>query len=356
MNLPAELYRPIVGYVKDCATLLSLLLTSHLLNAEAERSLYYKFEHVHNVRSQVLFLQRAVDCPRVAQYVHSYKFEMDWRTNIGTKHIFWNLLPKAWRAFVNLKILHFRTNGGMVVEGLLSGCTFQLEHCHWRCRTDEAQMQIFLESQTKLKCLSLCGWDDENFLAPSNHDKQPDLRQLAGSYGVIHAFLPGRHITHVEWISDMEDPWDIATGLDVAGLASSLRKLRSLKLGGPPLCVISDHLTNLVFLELVGYDSPEIEDQAIFTLSSLKVLRISIQWGLRNTYVTNPRGHATKMFAKSRSLQIIEIEEESTRNCVGNRVQQYGRWERDIGLVNKWFAQIEMWPAICEGSCTFSTV
>lgn len=263
MDLPTELYRPIIGFVRDRATLLSLLFTSHLVNTEAERSLYYRFEHVQNVQSQVLFLQRVLDCPRVAQYVYSYKFEIDWRTKFGTQHIFWDLLPKALQAFVNLKVLQFRTNGGMPVKGLLDGCTFQLEHCHWRCHSDEAQMQVFLESQTKLKCLSLGGWDEEKFSAPSNYDKQPEFRYLAGCYGVIHAFLPSRNITHVHWVPDMDDPWDIATGLDVAGLALSLQKLKFLKLGGyfprPHLCAISDHLTNLVFLELMGYDTVRLD-------------------------------------------------------------------------------------------------
>ncbi|KIK69548.1 hypothetical protein GYMLUDRAFT_510034 [Collybiopsis luxurians FD-317 M1] len=185
MELPIELYRPIVGYIRDRPTLFSLLHCSRHLNAEAERSLYYKFENIHNTRTQVLFLKRAVDCPRVAELVYSYRFEVDWRTNFSEDHIFWELLPKALRAFVNLKILQFRTNGGGPVKGLLDGCTFQLEHCHWRCHSDELQMQSFLPTQRKLKSLTLGGWDDTRFSAPSNHTEQPDFRELAGGYGVV---------------------------------------------------------------------------------------------------------------------------------------------------------------------------
>ncbi|KAJ4482150.1 hypothetical protein J3R30DRAFT_3699477 [Lentinula aciculospora] len=347
MDFPVELYRPIIGYIGHRATLLSLLLTSRQLNAEAERSLYFKFEHVHNVQTQVLFLQRVVDCPRVARLVHSYRFEIDWRTNFGAEHIFWVLLPQALRAFVNLRTLQFRTNGGTPIKGLLDGCTFQLEHCYWHCHSDEPQMRTFLRTQRSLKSLGLGGWNATLFPAPPDQSEQPDFREVAGCYGVLNAFLPGRRITHARWVPDLDDPWDVSTGLDVVGLASSFQKLKYLKLGGyfmrPHLCSISEHLTSLVFLELMGYD--EMEDVSVFALPLLKVLRISIRWGLSKMSIADPSARTEEIFTGSKSLQFIELEEESTYSD-RNKTQQYSRWERGVGLVNHCTTP-EMWPDVC---------
>ncbi|KAJ3747279.1 hypothetical protein DFH05DRAFT_791409 [Lentinula detonsa] len=347
MAFPVELYQPVVGYVRDRVTLRNLLLASRCLNVEAEWSLYFKFEHVHNAQTQVLFLQRVIDCPRVARYVNSYRFEIDWRTNLDSDHIFWKLLPQALHAMGNLKILQFRTHGGMPINGLLDGCTFQLEYCHWHCHSDEMQMQAFLQTQRKLKCLSLGGWDT-SFSAPSNHSEQPDLREVTGCYGVIHAFLPGRDITHVRWVPDLDDPWDVNTGLDAAGLAPAFQKLKFLKLGGyfmrPHLCSISEHLTSLVFLELMGYD--KMEDVSIFALPSLKILRISIRWGLNKMAIADPQTRTEEIFAGSKSLRFIEIEEESTYRDY-NRIQQYSRWKRGESLVDRYHVTDETWPSIC---------
>lgn len=93
--------------------------------------------------------------------------------------------------------------------------------------------------------------------------------ELTGHYSAVHAFLPGRDITHLQWITDLDDPMDASTGLDAGRLAHSLRKLISLKFGGyfprwvlctwyqpilsrPHLRNISVHLENLVFLESIG--------------------------------------------------------------------------------------------------------
>ncbi|KAJ3849560.1 hypothetical protein EV368DRAFT_85437 [Lentinula lateritia] len=346
MDFPVELYRPVIGYISHRPTLLSLLLASHHLNVEAERSLYYRFEHVHNVQTQVLFLNRIIGCSRVARLVYSYRFEIDWRTNFGADHVYWELIPKALRAMVNLKILQFRTNGGAPVNGLLDGCTFQLEHCHWHCHSDEPQVQTFLRTQKSLRSLSLGGWDDTRFPAPSDQNEQPEFREVAGSYGVIHAFLPGRDITRVRWVPDLDDPWDISTGLDVVGLSPSFQKLKFLKLGGyfmrPHLCSISEHLTSLVFLELMGYD--KMEDASVFALPSIKVLRISIRWGLNKIAIEDPQARAEEIFAGSKSLQYIEIEEESTYRD-HNKIQQYSRWGRDVGMVNRCTTD-EIWPSL----------
>ncbi|KAJ3817477.1 hypothetical protein F5880DRAFT_54578 [Lentinula raphanica] len=349
MAFPVELYRPVVGYVRDRDTLRTLLLTSRHMNVEAEWSLYFRFDNVHNVKTQVLFLQRIVDCPRVARIVNSYRFEIDWRTNFDNDHIFWTLLPQALRAMVNLKTLQFRTNGGMPRLGLLDGCTFQLEHCLWHCHSDEIQMQRFLQTQHRLKSLSMGGWNSDRFPAPTNHSEQPDLKELCGSYGVIHAFLPGRDVTYVRWVPDLDDPWDTSTGMDTEGLAASFQKVKFLRLGGyfmrPHLCSISTNFTSLVFLEVMGYDDKE--DASVFALPSLKMLRISVRWGLNKVAITNPSERTEELFAGSKSLEFVDIEEEPTYK--GNyRIPRYSRWKRGSGSVGVFDVDVEeSWPSIC---------
>ncbi|KAE9400426.1 hypothetical protein BT96DRAFT_992940 [Gymnopus androsaceus JB14] len=327
MELPAELYRPIIGHVKHWPTLISLLLTSRHIGGEAERSLYYKFEHIHNVQTQVLFLQRVVDCPLKNTYSGS-------------------LLSKAFRAMVNLKVLQFRTNGGMPMGRPLDGCSFQLEQCLWRCHSDEEHMISFLPTQRKLRNLDLGGWDDTRFSAPIC--EQPDFRELTGYYGVVRAFLPGRNITHVGWIPDLDDPMDVSEGLDIVGLAPSLRKLRFLKFGGyfarPHLRNISDHLESLAFLELMGYKKDE--DLSVIALPSLKLLRLSMPWIPNSTPISDPEALTAVLFTRSKSLETIEIEFKSTYADEG-RVQHYSRWERNIGMVtNNFSPNFETWPSI----------
>ncbi|KAF5389331.1 hypothetical protein D9757_003534 [Collybiopsis confluens] len=276
------------------------------------------------------------------------KFEIDWRTNFGEDHIFWEILPKALRALVNLKTLQFRTTGGGPIEGLLDGCTFQLEDLHWHCHSDELKIQSFLPTQRGLRRLSLGGWDDTRFSAPSSNAGQPDFRELAGSYGVVHAFLPGREITRLRWVPDLDDPWDTSTGLDIEGLATSLEKLKYLSFGGyftrPHLCSISDHLSSLFYLELMGYDRQE--DESVCSLPSLKWLRISIRWGLSQSSISDPQERTVQMFTCSKSLQTIEVQEEAKFDNHGNKIHSYNRWDRNLGLVRKFDEQTEMWPEV----------
>jgi hypothetical protein len=73
------------------------------------------------------------------------------------------------------------------------------------------------------------------------------------------------------------------------------------------------------------------------------LLRISRRWGLSRTSEV----HTEELFAGSKSLQAIEIEEKDSSKHEDNGNKYYSRWERHVGMVNSGFQLIGMWPDVC---------
>jgi len=163
--IPLELYHLIVKTISDWNTLLSLLLTSRHLSAEAEHILYHNVEwddddsksSDSDVVSQTLFLRTVIDCQRVTQLV--------WECHFVSHHLlivdddpYWTLFPMALCALVNLKELKFRNYGQAPSAHVLQGCTFQLVSLYWDCCHEENELSVFLAGQEVLERLCVDYW------------------------------------------------------------------------------------------------------------------------------------------------------------------------------------------------------
>ncbi|KIK59355.1 hypothetical protein GYMLUDRAFT_245423 [Collybiopsis luxurians FD-317 M1] len=439
-DLPPELYRIIASNITDRPTLLSLLRTSRYLSIEAERSLYHTFDNIHDVKRQTLFLQRVVDCPRLARFVRSYRIHSTHSTAsealrtfcnstpCATREsqifLFWTLFPVALRLFVNLKVLTFHSgspyDGGpdvLPMARFLRGCPFQLETLEWGWYTPNEPRDLlpFLATQQHLHNISLRGWDAEAFPGPAeytstlnNHAvadfdtdsaeesggetsldvlrrtrsgrslvvsspaQQPDspslsrskksksyhcsLSALTGCLGVIRAFLPGHRITHLRWLSDLDDPWNEAPGfsLDTPGFADSLRQIQYLHFGTwfarPGLGILAPYLSQVIFLELTDVDK---HSTATTDIDNPIPLGFGRKWRRDRDRdgdgEEDSRMLTSKLFRTCVSLQMIDIAlEPSRRRCVveGKSCCLYTRWRRDAGLVDSRLAIHDDWPDI----------
>ncbi|KAK0464524.1 uncharacterized protein EV420DRAFT_1638075 [Desarmillaria tabescens] len=283
LNLPVDLYRCIVEHYsqEDRGTLLSLMLTSRAFNYEAERILYRSFNNFCNITTQKLFLNRVISCPRVAKFVRSYKLFITF--TIESLSEFLTLLHTAFLAFDELKYLGFRTLGGSSAAQILAGCTFQLEELDWDCSCDEDLIK-FLSTQKSLKSFVSC-WDPFPYSSTT--------------------FLPGRKITNLDWIPDLDDPEP-----DPALLADSLANVRTMTFGGyfmrPNLSTIAQYLSQVRNLELRGVQADDLD--CVHLMPNLEVFKISMRPVLGLSILRSDHNAVViKLFSGCAKLEVITI-------------------------------------------------
>ncbi|PBK97699.1 hypothetical protein ARMGADRAFT_1009649 [Armillaria gallica] len=302
-TLPVDLYRCIVEHYsqEDRGTLLALLFTSRAFNYEAERILYQSFNNFCNITTQTLFLNRVISCPRVAKFVRSYKLFITF--SIEPLSDFLTLLHTAFLALVELKYLGFRTLGGSSAAQILTGCTFQLEELDWDCSCDEQLLIDFLSTQKSLKSFISC-WDPSR-IPPPSVDVVPFLTSLRGRYGLIQTFLPGRNITNLDWIPDLDDP-----DPDTALLADSLANVRTMTFGGyfmrPNLSTIAQYLGQVRNLELRGVQADDLD--CVHLMPNLEVFKISMRPVLGLSILRSDHNAVViKLFSGCAKLEVITI-------------------------------------------------
>ncbi|KAG7443033.1 uncharacterized protein BT62DRAFT_935355 [Guyanagaster necrorhizus] len=319
--LSVDLYRCIVEYYtqEDRRTLLSLMFTSRAFNYEAERILYRSFNNFSDITTQTLFLNRVISCPRVAKFVRSYKLFITFTIDSELLSEFLTLLHTAFLALVELKYLGFRTLGGSSAAQVLTGCTFQLEELDWDCSCDEHLLINFLSTQKSLQSFASC-WDPSHIPPPP--DIVPFLTSLRGRYGLIQAFLPGRKITNLDWIPDIDDP-----DPDMALLADSLANIHTMTFGGyftrPNLSTIAQYLTQVTNLELRGVQADDLD--CVHLMPNLEVFTISMRPVPGFLIPRNdPNAVVVKLFSGCAKLEIITIASKKHDFWP----QDYRKWER----------------------------
>ncbi|KAF8968493.1 hypothetical protein BDZ97DRAFT_353223 [Flammula alnicola] len=249
-----ELVQAIMQYfANDRETLCILSLMSKNFRLEAQRILFRKVTTLQDADDHTIFLATIVRSQRLALHVVAYAQENV--ADPGTD--LWDLLCYGLQEMKNLKHLRFRARGGVASAHILRGCSFQLESLYWGCNSDEKELaRNVLPLQPNMKQLRV-KWNEQKKVSPLR-STCPGLVSLAGDRGVIEAFLPGRKITTLTWIPDLDD-----STTKIAHLSDQLNRLRFLSFGGyferPKLDLIVDHLQALEVLELLGSDATELQ-------------------------------------------------------------------------------------------------
>ncbi|KAF8968559.1 hypothetical protein BDZ97DRAFT_2072918, partial [Flammula alnicola] len=317
--LPPELIRPILQYIEDWQTLLSLSLSCALLRSEAEVILYRSFTEQNETR-QIQFLATIVGNPRLAALVQIYAV----RTNaIYPKKVFLGLIGDALPVMVNLKDLALFIKGQDAGAIPFQECTFQLDTMCWVERdkhVDEYPFINWLETQHSLRELKWLRRLRRGLLSPL---ACPNLKILRGNQSAIYGLLPGRNITRLHWMSIMGRGPD--SPLEIKEISSELNQLRSLSIQNyfelADYKLVINNLRSLEFLELFGY--PDTITTPFLPLPpNLKVLVFSFRpiQGYRTTYLVSVRDIPI-LFARCQHLQRVDIAFKRTAE-----VDYYQRW------------------------------
>lgn len=271
--LPSELYRPIVEGVTSPRDLYSIALSCRQLRHEGQRILFRE-PSLSSIEQHLCFLDSVIASPdRLALFVFRYCQQvvaksMDKPARTYHPGDMVTLVGKTERAIPlmkELEKLHYIPftfwHQTPLNTFFNANFQFQLDAFDWgEEESTMAIIQSFLPSQPKLRHLGLIG---EAFfsLAPSVYgvgtDLCPELDSLhAGSWGVVHGFLPGRKITRLTWETGIGEPFIITP---MASFSSEFRQLRYLAfdIGGPAFESIACHLESLELLEL--YTSASLE-------------------------------------------------------------------------------------------------
>ena len=256
-NIPLELYRPTVLHLdQDRPSLLAVCLASRRLNAEGKRVLYRRMDISQNAETaHMLFFTTILSQKPLALLVEEYRQPNDGFPRYFRKDPLWDLVHHGLKAMVNLKWLSLETldqasNRRRFVE-ILRGCAFQLEFFEWYnvSHDEETDFLEFLASQPRLRVLLLPGLKNTSTPIPP----RPRLETLRGNRCVMDAFLPGRRIVSLKWMSDhWNEHFD-----SIAPLSQSLKEINFLSLGGsfgirPSLVLLCPHLRSLEVLELIA--------------------------------------------------------------------------------------------------------
>ncbi|KAF9049611.1 hypothetical protein BDZ89DRAFT_1057492 [Hymenopellis radicata] len=325
-RLPVELYRHIIDHFNsdDRRTLQALSLTSTTWSIEAERVLYKHFDNYPSATTQQLFLQRVIACPRVGSLVETFKISMNYPIKPLESAALIALVSQALMNMPNLRSFAFRTTGGQpAARSILSACPFQLEEFNWGCHGDEKDLLAFLETQHSLRVVTIDSWDASRFGWDSVPlSVTPEIVSLSGRYGTIAAFLPGRRISQVDWVPDLDDPEP-----DGELLGSALRHLQTLSFGGyfmrPDLSSIAEYLADLRYLELRGIQADDLD--CIPRIPRLETLKISMQWVQDIPIpVSNHKEVALKLFKQCSNLTKITIASKKHNHWSSD----YKQWSR----------------------------
>ena len=254
-SIPSELLRPIIEHLEyDHESLLAVSLASHLLRVEGQRILFRTMDFATNKESHMKFLTVISSSSLLAQHVEEF-VQLELLNPDHQQEPLWELTCRGLNAMVNLKHLVFRALDGGPCAQILRGCTFHLEILHWGNYRDAEQLLEFLPTQTDLRILGVA-WSSPEL---NTSDICPRLQALRGNQITMDAFLPGRTITSLKWLPDLEE---LRIDGPIYIPPQEFHHLRYFSFGGfcgrPLLSVVLCHLPVLEVLELVGLHFVEV--------------------------------------------------------------------------------------------------
>jgi hypothetical protein len=207
-SLPREIYRDICNDVAAKRDLCAIARVSSFMRLEAERLIYRDVETGFGIRfpppSVVLrLLQRVCASDGLASYIQSFKFTWAMRDCLLATI---NLLSRSLRRMTRLQQLsleiplqsHPRTN-------IFEHCTFKLLFLDFAWLGQHHNR--FIETQTRLQTLKVCGIGDQLLTAARSHPAKilPNLTLLSMDPKFAACLVPGRSITHM-WLHDHVSP------------------------------------------------------------------------------------------------------------------------------------------------------
>ncbi|KAF8876977.1 hypothetical protein CPB84DRAFT_379523 [Gymnopilus junonius] len=369
-KIPPELFHPIVSFITSRPTLLTLCITSQTLRHYAERCLYTSISgpDASNAPLHIGFLRTITQTPRLARYVKEY---YSLSIVVYQENPLWDLTKQAFKCMINLKTLVFRGFGGHPCGELLDmdpsspsspslTPTLQLEKLMWGNHSDERSIsKILIQQSPSLRELS---FGCRPRAAPFSPHACPKLDALWGNRAAIEALLPGRHITRLSWVPELDD----SNTDPILGLDEELGALRTLSFGGyfsrPHLELIVGFLSGLEVLEMVGLfpgvrtpllhhphlpilsllfsnshspssppPHPEQELPLLKSLPSLRELVFSLRWGVAQFPIPlkGRKQEMNRLFAECSMLACVDIVHEWVQVDLDTIL--YQRWEREGG-------------------------
>ncbi|KAF9481943.1 hypothetical protein BDN70DRAFT_919495 [Pholiota conissans] len=323
-NLPVDLIRPIFQQVQDRKTLLSLCLSSKILQIEAQRALYLSPSGLRPSPIQhILFLTSLLHNPHLALIVKVYHIML---ISGKEKDTFWQLLPTVLPTMSNLKVFSISASREHLSQLPLDKLVFQLDVLSW-IQIDGGDSQHFahwLDSQKALKELK---WICRNAVAVSPI-ACPHLISLEGNHSVIAALLPTRRIKRLHWLSD-----STFKGCHLAPLLTEFRSdlhFESLSFERHSEAIdyrlLVDHLPSLTSLEFIGDGKEFIDDIPIPPNLKVLILSITKGYGSRRVFPMTERVCLIgRLFSESLTLVRVDV----AAKMIGGELF-YERWENGI--------------------------
>ncbi|TFK69994.1 hypothetical protein BDN72DRAFT_839605 [Pluteus cervinus] len=305
LELPTDLYRPIVQHLGDSKTLVSLALTSKVFHQEAIQHLY------HTLR--LAWIPFATQKKCLSTISHSAKYADLVRTFTFTPREapdgplceqgdeYWELLAAGLSALKNLTTLGFPGDLPSFAPSIL------LPHCSmpkltlfmWPPLTGENELIPFFERHPNIRQIQL-SWGRNPDVLLRNPHVLPRLNRIWGSTSALNALLPDRKVPNVEWIGSPLGQYPSQATLE------SLRDVRMLLLGGygrPSGAFLPDlapYLNNLEVLLIMEFEAADDLVTQISHLSRLR--RLVFVWG------HGDRSCIERLFwAGSRTLEVIAV-------------------------------------------------
>ncbi|KDR71464.1 hypothetical protein GALMADRAFT_213779 [Galerina marginata CBS 339.88] len=298
-RLPAELFRPIIGYITHPPTLHAIALTCRFLLPDAQKQLYANIpatpsfslsDSKYSSRSSSPTFAAAAAPQMHIAFLHtitSYnpalallvKFYHSPSIVSYNESPLWDLTIRGLRMMHNLKHLHFRAFGGHPAAAeLLWGCKFRLETLIWGSHSDESAFGRVLQEQDALRELYLECRDDSGSVNSIALAACSSLTALGGNRTTVEALLPGRGVRRLAWVPDLEDD----NSLPLIGMEKALGELTTLSFGGyfsrPGLERVVYQLRGLEVLELVGLNDVA-EISLMKHIKNLRELVVSCRGG-----------------------------------------------------------------------------
>ncbi|EJC98365.1 uncharacterized protein FOMMEDRAFT_149162 [Fomitiporia mediterranea MF3/22] len=299
-TVPPEVARRIARAAADRRTLALLASTSRTLQDAAEKLLYENIElFPHPI--QFYLLETLAECPRVAAHVRTYTLSptAPYRIGMALAHeremqrtIQATIVRREFWERVSASLVHLTQLDLLILVDPTVSHSWVLDRAR-TLRTTEARLGLawdervaaFLETQDRLRCLTVSEVAENAPLAPLSANALPCLVQFEGPLLVLD-FLLHCPITHLKFPIDSEDAVSLLPL--VLPELHRLKKLRSLSITTmppelflPSMSTISEVCPNLQYLSHIPLPMDHRSHITLLSylsrLTHLKVLEVDVQ-------------------------------------------------------------------------------
>jgi hypothetical protein len=209
---------------------------------------YHQFPAINtsgDAQKYTALLQTLANCPKLAQYVHSFT---DY-SELSADTTPWELYRAALMNMRNLKCLVLSFPVKKEASELLCKCAFQLDSFVWLGYRAEAEIIPFLQHQPDLSHLGVY-WESRSGVDAKG--LVPNLKSVLGLDGTMKAFLPGRAIHTMQWLPDRTPMTTMDSDPDLLQHLAQINRLKVWNSLRQNRLQFLHFFKNLRFLELIG--------------------------------------------------------------------------------------------------------